>query len=102
MPPPGRLHEPVWKPLTENRTSSTSPSTGSPRRTRAYAPTRCIRNGDQSASACWTIGTVGTVPSSTSPSGSQAESTVEPSTSTTRGSGASGGTHASYTIRSAW
>ena len=35
-------------------------------------------------------------------SGCQAASIVEPSTSMTRGSGESDGTHASYTIRSAW
>ncbi len=76
-------------------------STVSSRRIRAYAAIRCIRNGVWSASASSTIGTTGTLPLSTSATDCQAASTVDPSTSSTRGSGESTGTHPSYTIRSA-
>ena len=48
------------------------------------------------------MGTTGTVPSSTSATLCHAASEVEPSTSSTRGSGESTGTQPSYTIRRAW
>ena len=94
-PPPGRLQLPGCGPRAELRVSRIESS----RRTRAYAANRCRIAGWWRASAWRTIGTVGTFPDSTSATGCQRASTVEPSTSTTRGSGASAGTQASYTIR---
>ena len=62
---------------------------------RAYAATRCSRNGRWSASAWATSGTTGTRPDSTSTTSCQAEAEVDPSTSSTRGAGESGATQPS-------
>ena len=95
-PPPGQAsRRPGRGPRAELRVSSTSSSRG----TRAYAASRCLRGRSVVGQRPRTIGTVGTAPESTSATGCHRASTVEPSTSTTRGSGASGATQPSYTMR---
>ena len=95
IPPPGRVQLPGWGP----RRSCGSAARRRRGSTSAYAASRCSVTGRWLASASRTIGTVGTSPDSTSASACHRASTVEPSTSTTRGSAASAATQASYTIR---